>query len=627
MHGYVPKEAPPKTFGGKCWKIVGCGGADDDRGERIPWIKTEQADLVFGAVILANAIVLGVDEEVTVRSGEEPAILTNIQIGFLVIFIVELMLRVCADGCAFFSISNTSGLFDVIIVSVSVFEVVANYIGADSMMQAVGVMRIFRLLRLARIARILHICPELMRLVQGLAASLKAVAWVAAFSGVLMYVCALVCAMELGTKDNEELKKYFGSVGLSFYTHFMVMTLENYPGVVRAAGKESWLWFWYFVVYIMFSTVVIMNLVIGIVCESVVSHSNDEDADDELANYELELVQLREVMSDLMTANDFDMTKDLDNDSFRRLIQLPESREALNAMDICMEIEDSELFTIMDLDGSGRVSVEELLSSMMRMRGSKEKIHSVIVQSDVIRGSLRIKGLLGDAESKLQDWGGKLCDALRVKMQERIGALKQELAPPDEGGASEGAAGLEGLPATPSGAAQRPERPRRQLQADTQHGAPPADLAASPQEPELAALSRSRSPPRSGSVGASSTLAAAGTPEARLLKLLEQVETGKEQASHTLVNLSVELAASRTRVEELEARIQQRRLEALGKPAPEAEARRRAPEPAEQEPAAGSPDGASATGSPRPAHGDRGWSLEHRKRMEAILKTSPRRPA
>jgi len=105
-------------------------------------------------------------------------------------------------------------------------------------------------------------------------------------------------------------------------------------------------------------------------------------------------------------------------------------------------------------------------------------------------------------------------------------------------------------------------------------------------------------------------------PEARLLKLLEQVETGKEQASHTLVNLSVELAASRTRVEELEARIQQRRLEALGKPAPEAE-----------EPAAESPDGASATGSPRPAHGDRGWSLEHRKRMEAILKTSPRRPA
>merc|ERR1719253_127656 len=152
-----------------------------------------------------------------------------------------------------------------------------------------------------------------------------------------MYVCALVCAMELGTKDNEELKKYFGSVGLSFYTHFMVMTLENYPGVVRAAGKESWLWFWYFVVYIMFSTVVIMNLVIGIVCESVVSHSNDEDADDELANYELELVQLREVMSDLMTANDFDMTKDMDNDSFRRLIQLPETREALNAMDICME--------------------------------------------------------------------------------------------------------------------------------------------------------------------------------------------------------------------------------------------------------------------------------------------------
>ena len=54
----------------------------------------------------------------------------------------------------------------------------------------------------------------------------------------------------------------------------------------------------------------------------------------------------------------------------------------------------------------------------------------------------------------------------------------------------------------------------------------------------------------SGETGRRGT-GAPGTPWVVLR--LEQVETGKEQASHTLVNLSVELAASRTRVEELEA--------------------------------------------------------------------------
>merc|ERR1719253_2307505 len=104
----------------------------------------------------------------------------------------------------------------------------------------------------------------------------------------------------------------------------------------------------------------------------------------------MEREQLVAVMEDLMKANDFDMDKDMNLEEFRRLIKLQETREALNAMDICMEIEDEELFSIMDLDGSGKVSIEELYSSMMRMRGSKDKIHPLIVQSDVIRGGVTI---------------------------------------------------------------------------------------------------------------------------------------------------------------------------------------------------------------------------------------------
>merc|ERR1719230_466717 len=112
-------------------------------------------------------------------------------------------------------------------------------------------MRVFRLLRIARIARLLHVCPELLLLVNGLAASLQAVFWVCLLLVVVIYVCSLFTAMQLGTDmSNETLRYYFGSVQSSFFSHFMLLTLEGYPDIARAAGEpvsSNWYWYLYIV--------------------------------------------------------------------------------------------------------------------------------------------------------------------------------------------------------------------------------------------------------------------------------------------------------------------------------------------------------------------------------------------
>lgn len=387
-------------------------------------INSDGMDMFFGGLIVLNSIILGVDLEVSLRSGGDSGqALFWIQFGFIVLFVIELLWRVLAAGPRFFC--TLWGGFDTVIISTSLIEYGSTFaFGVEnSPLGAVSVMRVFRLLRIVRLVRMLRIFPELQMLISGLASSLKAVFWVFMFLIILMYICALFCALELGREDDEELKFYFGSVGNSFYTHFMVLTLEGYPAIVKAAAAKSWFWYLYFVAFILFSSVVLMNVVTGILCENVIHSARNEEMENHM--YQAESKKFQEVLIDFLTAEGFDFDHEITFREFRSIIQNPGVREALNTLEICLEIEDETLFQILDEDSNGSLSFSEFCQSLLRLRGSKDTVHSLLVQGDLIAGGRLVLQQLHETEEDLVRGSRMLCDTLRRRFAERVAEVRK----------------------------------------------------------------------------------------------------------------------------------------------------------------------------------------------------------
>lgn len=68
---------------------------------------------------------------------------------------------------------------------------------------------------------------------------------------------------------------YFGTFFLSLLTLFQIMTFDNWHWIARDAMKrDKWAWV-LFVIWVLVSGFVIMNMIIAIVCESLVTMSQD----------------------------------------------------------------------------------------------------------------------------------------------------------------------------------------------------------------------------------------------------------------------------------------------------------------------------------------------------------------
>jgi len=131
------------------------------------FIETTCFQMSIGAVILGNAIVIGLETDWRVESN----LWKQLEDVFLVIFLLELTLKLCVYGCAgFFRSSNPDlgwNVFDFIIVTLGVTDRIYSHIESDSERAgnnarfSVLLMRTFRLLRLLRIIRIFRLMKQL----------------------------------------------------------------------------------------------------------------------------------------------------------------------------------------------------------------------------------------------------------------------------------------------------------------------------------------------------------------------------------------------------------------------------------------------------------------------------------
>ena len=210
-------------------------------------------------LIILNAVILGLQTSPVVMEaiGSEINLLDEVM---LIIFIIELVLRICAKGLNFFR--DPWGLFDFLVVAITL--VPSN--------EALSVLRALRVLR---VFRTVSTVPRLRRIVAALLHAIPGVGAIIALLLLVFYVFSVITTTIFG----QDFPEWFGNIGASMFTLFQIMTLESWAmGIVRPV-MEVYPWSWVlFVTFLMLASFTVLNLFIAVIIDSMQSLNEEKQS-------------------------------------------------------------------------------------------------------------------------------------------------------------------------------------------------------------------------------------------------------------------------------------------------------------------------------------------------------------
>jgi voltage-gated sodium channel len=221
------------------------------------------------AVILLNAVVLGMETSPALMATYGP-IIVALDTLCLTIFVIEIAAKLLARGPGFFRSGWT--VFDFL-----------------------------RALRILRVLRVISVAPRLRRVVEGFVTALPGMGSVFLLMAIIFYIGSVMATKLFG----DSFPDWFGGLGLSAYSLFQIMTLESWSmGIVRPV-MEIYPYAWvFFVPFIMVTTFAVVNLLVGLIVNSMQDAHAEEDNEKTDAYRDMVLARLEAIEHRLAERSD-----------------------------------------------------------------------------------------------------------------------------------------------------------------------------------------------------------------------------------------------------------------------------------------------------------------------------------
>jgi len=231
-------------------------------------------------------------------------------------------------------------------------------------------LRLLRLFRVARMAKLLRAVPELLILVKGIGVATRSVFFTLVLLVVVIYVFGIAFTQLL--KGEEAGEEFFDNVAHSMGTLLLHgCFLDEIITVMYALNNTNVVYAAVMILFVLFASLTVMNMLIGVLCE-VVSAVSQVEKEEMLVNY----VKLR--MEQIMDSLDIDSDGMITKEEFRSIIQTPEACMALHEVgvdvvglvDLCDIIYDNcqdqlsktvLLETVLSLRGSNSATVKDMV--------------------------------------------------------------------------------------------------------------------------------------------------------------------------------------------------------------------------------------------------------------------------
>mmetsp|Transcript_73699 Transcript_73699/g.130098 ORF Transcript_73699/g.130098 Transcript_73699/m.130098 type:complete len:661 (+) Transcript_73699:83-2065(+) len=371
---------------------------------------------IITSLVVLNAVLIGVETDYSARHLNEKLpgskILGRI---FCWIFTFEVSSRLVAYGCFHFFTGHEWkwNVFDFTVVSLQWFEEAANLVTSGKGGMNLGFLRILRTLRVARImrlARILHLVVELRSMITSIYASLKPLAWAMLLFSMLIYAVAVAMtqmanefreqAIRRGEND-PHLDRYFNTLGTAILALWECISggMDWESVATPLIHDVSPVMGLVFSAYVAFSMLAMMNVITGIFVDNATT-SAQHDKDTYVVKHVINLFKKSE-----LTAEGSITWK-----VFAGKLVTKELRELFKAVDV--DVADAEsLFRLIDTDGNGTVSPDELMRGWIRLRGPAKALDLSLLIQETQRSAERQHRLTFTLIQCL-DWACQALDSL-----------------------------------------------------------------------------------------------------------------------------------------------------------------------------------------------------------------------
>ena len=218
------------------------------------------------AVIVLAGVVAGLETSPALMA-QHGALLRGLDKIILSVFVLEALLKMAAHGrqpWRYFA--DGWNVFDFLIIVICLLPVAGPFA------------TVLRLARVLRLLRLVSALPKLQLLVGALLKSLSAMGYVSLLLSLLFYIYAVAGVHLFG----QAVPADFGTLPTALLTLFQIVTLDNWGDVFHRAIEHvpAIKVALYFVTFIVFGTMIILNLFIGIIMNSMTeAHAEQEQTE------------------------------------------------------------------------------------------------------------------------------------------------------------------------------------------------------------------------------------------------------------------------------------------------------------------------------------------------------------
>ncbi|CAK9025201.1 unnamed protein product [Durusdinium trenchii] len=330
-------------------------------------------ECVISVVILVNAIMIGVESDLSIRGEDDQVWLQVMEILFLVVYTVEIVIRLIAHKWKAFK--DPWFDFDLILVVLSfIGQIFATVLTVPSIIQQVLVLRALRLLRLIRAVRMIKQMRTIWRLVSGLLTSCNTMLSTMALLLLVLYIFAILgiemiandSTLKADTLTGPIIEKSFSSLWISFWTLTQFVTMDSIASIYIPLIEKKWELSIYFTLLVVIVSISLMNLVTAVLVEGALEHARQEKEEEILMSNEkvkLMIPQLKQLFEDLDKDNSGDLHQaEIEQAEREGRVVVPE-----HILDKASVGSMTELFLNLDVDKSGKLTCAEFIEGCMNI--------------------------------------------------------------------------------------------------------------------------------------------------------------------------------------------------------------------------------------------------------------------
>eukprot|EP00931_Biecheleriopsis_adriatica_P067473 TRINITY_DN4160_c0_g1_i5.p1 TRINITY_DN4160_c0_g1~~TRINITY_DN4160_c0_g1_i5.p1 ORF type:complete len:578 (-),score=96.18 TRINITY_DN4160_c0_g1_i5:3-1700(-) len=343
-------------------------------------LKSNTAEAIVAVIILASMCLLIFETDYTADGGEPPRWALACNTALLVIYVLELIVKLWVYRLLFFL--DKGNLIDVLVVGVDLSLLITDATTDWSTSSSFRIVRTFRLVRMVRSFRILRQFDELNLLIESFEAAMKSISW-----GMLiifvMTTSFSVLAVEMIHPINYEIWKdddscmrcrnAFSSVWNSNLTIFQTVIAGDSWGTLALPiiDREPWAALFFLIVLVTIS-MTMLNLVLAIIVEAA-QEAKLADMHQKSVMQEQEMMKAKEQLLSICKTIDSDESGYLTISEF--LNGFDNNGELADLLK-CMDISKDDLtcvFNVLDTDGSGDINCYEFVDQLHRLKSQQSQ--------------------------------------------------------------------------------------------------------------------------------------------------------------------------------------------------------------------------------------------------------------